>query len=142
MYIPSLSFFLSLFIYIYMCVNRLGNYSSRAFSKESVSRPLLDLCLRAALHNSPSGANCQPWTFVVVETKEMKRQVREIVEAEEKVNYERRMNERWKEDLSPLGTTWEKPYLEDAPALVIVFKQTHGGLLISTYKYMREYIYK
>mgnify|MGYP003644747747 CR=1 FL=1 len=72
----------------------------------------------------------------------MKRQAREIVEAEEKVNYERRMNERWKEDLSPLGTTWEKPYLEDAPALVIVFKQTHGGLLISTYKYMREYIYK
>ena len=56
----------------------------------------------------------------------MKSKVREIIEAEERVNYEKRMGAQWTTDLKPLKTTWEKPYLTEAPALVLLFKQIHG----------------
>ena len=56
----------------------------------------------------------------------MKSKAREIIEAEERVNYEKRMGAQWTTDLKPLKTTWEKPYLTEAPALVLLFKQIHG----------------
>lgn len=58
----------------------------------------------------------------------VKEEIRDIVEAEERVNYEKRMGKQWTTDLKPLQTNWEKPYLTTAPALVLLFKQTFGNL--------------
>jgi nitroreductase len=80
----------------------------------------------ATAGTAPSGANQQPWTFVVVSNPQMKQRIREAAEAEEKENYERRMSDEWLEVLAPLGTDWHKPHLEDAPYLIIVFRQAYG----------------
>lgn len=99
--------------------------SVRHFSEEDVPDEVLDLCIRAA-GSAPSGAHRQPWTFVVVRDPEIKRRIREAAEAEEKETYERRLTEEWREALEPLGTDWHKPFLETAPALILVFRQTYG----------------
>ncbi len=75
---------------------------------------------------APSGAHKQPWTFCLVSDPTIKRRIREAAEEEEKISYADRMPDQWKSDLKPLGTTWEKPFLEDAPYLIIVFKQSYG----------------
>lgn len=67
--------------------------------------------------------------FVVVSDADMKRQIREIVEEEEEINYRKRMGSQWLEDVERLATTWQKPYLETAPYIVVVFKQVHGFTL-------------
>lgn len=74
---------------------------------------------------APSGANKQPWTFCAVSNAEMKRLIREAAEIEEQENYSGRMSERWLKDLAHLGTDEVKPFLEDAPWLIIVFKRVH-----------------
>jgi iodotyrosine deiodinase len=71
---------------------------------------------------APSGANRQPWRFVVVSDPEVKREIRAAAEAEEKESYERRMPGEWLEALAPLGTDWHKPFLEIAPYLIAVFR--------------------
>lgn len=80
----------------------------------------------ATAMTAPSGANQQPWTFVVISDRSLKKQIRIAAEAEEKESYERRMSDEWLEALAPLGTTWQKPHLEDAPYLIVVFKQSYG----------------
>jgi nitroreductase len=75
---------------------------------------------------APSGAHKQPWTFCLVSDPAIKRKIRHAAEEEEKISYTSRMPDSWKDDLKPLGTNWEKPFLEDAPYLIIVFKQTFG----------------
>ncbi len=75
---------------------------------------------------SPSGAHTEPWTFVVVSNPEVKKEIRQIIEAEEEINYRKRMSSTWLEDLQKLKTDWSKPYLEKAPYIVILFKQSHG----------------
>lgn len=75
---------------------------------------------------SPSGAHTEPWTFVVVKDKALKATIREIVEEEEKLNYARRMGEKWLKDLEFVKTTWSKPYLNSAPYLILIFKQVYG----------------
>lgn len=80
----------------------------------------------ATAATAPSGANQQPWTFVVVSNPEIKRKIREAAEIEEKESYERRMSDEWLAALEPLGTDWHKPHLEDAPYLIVVFKQAFG----------------
>mgnify|MGYP006279559547 CR=1 FL=1 len=80
---------------------------------------------------APSGANKQPWTFVVVTDPELKSQIRAEAEETEREFYEKRASEQWLEDLAHLGTSPEKPYLEKAPALIAVFAQARpedGGL--------------
>jgi nitroreductase len=93
----------------------------RHFSREPVARPLVESLLRTAA-SAPSGANQQPWRFVVVSDPEIKRRIREAAEAEERENYDRRFPEVWKRHLEPLGTDWHKPFLEDAPYLIVVFR--------------------
>ncbi len=93
----------------------------RDFSDEPVPRTLVENAIRAA-SLAPSGANRQPWRFVVVADPALKREIRMAAEAEEKDSYERRMPEEWLEALSPLGTDWHKPFLETAPYLVAVFR--------------------
>ncbi len=93
----------------------------REFSPEPVAFALVENAIRAAAL-APSGANRQPWRFVVVSDPEIKHQIRAAAEAEEKASYERRMPEEWLEALAPLGTDWHKPFLELAPYLVVVFR--------------------
>jgi len=100
--------------------------SVREFSDRPVPREMLDLAIRAA-STAPSGAHMQPWTFVVTGDAEVKRQIRVAAEMEERENYEGgRLPPHWREDLAPLGTDWEKPFLETVPWIVVVFEQRFG----------------
>ncbi len=102
--------------------------SVRQFSSEPVPRELVVGAIAAAA-TAPSGAHRQPWRFVLIGDQSTKQQIREAAEAEERVNYEGgRLPEDWQEALAPLGTSWEKPYLEQAPWLVIVFEERYGVL--------------
>lgn len=98
--------------------------SVRAFSSEPVSPHLVDLAIETA-NSAPSGANMQPWTFVVVRDPEVKRRIREAAEEEERKNYSGRMTEEWIRALEPLGTDWRKEFLEVAPLLIVVFRQDY-----------------
>lgn len=97
----------------------------RDFSPEPVPFELIENAIRTA-GTAPSGANQQPWTFVVVSNPDIKRQIRLAAEAEEKQSYEGRMSAEWLAALAPLGTDWHKPHLETAPYLIVVFRQAYG----------------
>ncbi|XP_078734930.1 iodotyrosine deiodinase 1 [Lampetra fluviatilis] len=101
--------------------------SVRHFSAEPVPLAVIRNVVRTA-GSSPSGAHTEPWTFVVVRDAATKRRVRLAVEAEEEVNYRRRMGARWVSDVRRLShsLSWQKPYLETAPYLIVVFKQVYG----------------
>ncbi|MBK9333674.1 MAG: nitroreductase family protein [Ignavibacteria bacterium] len=95
--------------------------SIRHFSPETFDISLLELAVKTA-GTAPSGANKQPWKFIIVESPDIKREIRIAAEKEEKESYERRMPESWLGDLAPLGTDWHKEFLEIAPYLIVVFK--------------------
>ena len=99
--------------------------SVRHFSDRPVPREIIEDCLRAA-NTAPSGANMQPWHFVVVGDPAVKRQIREAAEKEEREFYARRASEKWLEALTPLGTDEHKPFLETAPYLIVIFSQRYG----------------
>ncbi len=94
----------------------------RDFSAEPVPREIIEQCLLAA-GSAPSGANRQPWHFCVVSNRNLKRQIREGAEEEEREFYERRAPTDWLEALAPLGTNADKPFLETAPYLIVIFAQ-------------------
>lgn len=98
--------------------------SIRDFSDKPVDISVIENCINAA-STAPSGANKQPWTFCVVSNPEIKRQIREAAEKEEYESYTNRMSERWLKDLEQFETNWEKPFLEIAPYLIIVFKRVY-----------------
>jgi iodotyrosine deiodinase len=97
----------------------------RHFSTQPVPFELVENAIATA-GTAPSGAHQQPWTFVVVSDTDVKRQIREAAEAEERRSYESRMPDEWLEALRPLGTDWRKPHIEDAPYVVVVFEQAYG----------------
>ena len=100
--------------------------SVRAFSPDPVPRELIEIAIRTA-STAPSGAHRQPWKFVVVGDPGLKREIRAAAEAEEYESYVGgRMPEEWLEALAPLGTGWEKPFLETAPWIVVVFEELYG----------------
>ena len=99
----------------------------RHFSSRPVPRAIIDDCLRAAT-TAPSGANLQPWHFVVVGDPTAKRQIREAAEEEERHFYRHRAPREWLDALAPLGTDEHKPFLEHAPWLIAIFAQKHGRL--------------
>ncbi|MCC6368492.1 MAG: nitroreductase family protein [Bryobacterales bacterium] len=99
--------------------------SVRAFSPEPVPMELIENAIRVAAL-APSGANQQPWRFVVVKDAELKRQIREAAEAEERANYERRFPDEWLQALEPFGTDWQKEFLETAPYLIVLFRIDYG----------------
>ncbi len=99
--------------------------SVRHFAPDPVPLDVIERCVLAA-GTAPSGAHKQPWTFALVTDPERKRAIREAAEEEERENYGGRMNEEWLEDLAPLGTDAHKPFLETAPALLILFRQAWG----------------
>lgn len=97
----------------------------REFARKPVPIELIENAIATA-GTAPSGANQQPWTFVVVQDAHIKQQIRQAAEVEEKESYEHRMSEEWLQALAPLGTDWHKPHLEDAPYLIVVFRQSYG----------------
>jgi nitroreductase len=99
----------------------------REFSARAVPRDLIETALLAA-GTAPSGANLQPWHFVVVGAADVKRNIRIAAEAEEKEFYEHRASAEWLAALAPLGTDTNKPFLETAPWLIAVFLQKYGRL--------------
>ena len=99
----------------------------RDFSGRPVPRDIIETALKAA-NTAPSGANLQPWHFVVVSGAETKRKIREAAEVEEREFYEHRASEEWLAALEPLGTDSNKPFLETAPYLIAVFLQKFGFL--------------
>ena len=97
----------------------------RHFSSDPVPFELIENAVRCA-GLAPSGANQQPWRFVIVSDAQIKRQIREAAEAEERENYEHRFPQEWLDALSTLGTDWHKEFLEVAPYLIVVFRIDYG----------------
>jgi nitroreductase len=97
----------------------------RDFSPRPVPRALIEAAVMTA-SSAPSGANQQPWTFACVSDPTLKARIRAAAEAEERAFYAGRAGTEWLDALAPLGTTWEKPFLETAPWLIVVFAQRHG----------------
>jgi iodotyrosine deiodinase len=97
----------------------------RDFSDRPIPPGVLEDCLRAA-GTAPSGANLQPWEFVVVTDPAVRQVIRVEAEKEEREFYERRAPAEWLEALAPLGTDAAKPFLETAPALIVIFGRKHG----------------
>ncbi len=99
----------------------------RQFSNRPVPHEIIEQCVRAAA-TAPSGANLQPWHFVVVRNQAAKRQIRIAAEQEELEFYNRRAPKEWLDALAPLGTDEHKPFLELAPYLIAVFVERYGLL--------------
>lgn len=99
--------------------------SVREFSSDPLPAGVLEAAIEAAAA-APSGANLQPWKFVIVRDPELKRRIRSAAEEEERENYGGRMPEEWLRALAPLQTGWRKEFLEIAPALIVAFKEDYG----------------
>lgn len=96
--------------------------SVRDFSDKPVPREVMENIIMAA-STAPSGAHKQPWTFCLLSKTELRSEIRRLAEEEEKRSYQGRMSEQWLKDLEPLGTNWEKPFIEIAPWIIVVFKR-------------------
>lgn len=109
--------------------------SVRDFSPDLVPIDVLQALVETAAQ-APSGANRQPWRFVVVTDAETKRRIQEGAEKEERESYEHRMPSAWLAALAPLGTDWRKPFLSVAPALIVVFRKDYeviDGVRLNAY---------
>lgn len=96
----------------------------REFSKETFDKKIIENIIKTA-STAPSGAHKQPWTFCIVSNANIKKQIREAAEKEEFESYHGRMSSEWLKDLEPIGTDWQKPFLETAPYLIIIFKRIY-----------------
>ena len=99
----------------------------RSFSDDPVPRSIIEAAIQAA-GTAPNGANHQPWHFTAVSSPEIKRAIREAAEAEERAFYDGKASEEWLSALAQLGTDADKPFLETAPWLIVVFAQRKGGI--------------
>lgn len=97
----------------------------RDFSKKNVDREVIENCIRAA-GTAPSGANLQPWHFVAVSDKAVKKEIRIAAEKEEHEFYHGRASKEWLQDLEPFETSEHKPFLEKAPWLIAVFEKRYS----------------
>ena len=98
----------------------------RHFANDPVPRAIIETAIEVA-GSAPSGANHQPWHFAAVSSAEVKQAIRQAAEKEERAFYGGKGGEDWLGAVAPLGTGWEKPFLEDAPWLIVVFAQRKGG---------------
>lgn len=99
--------------------------SLRHFSNKPIPEGVIENIIKTA-STAPSGAHKQPWFFAVITSSEMKKKIRTAAEKEEYENYHGRMSDEWLKDLEKFDTNWEKPFLEIAPALIVVFKKTYA----------------
>ena len=109
----------------WLYLEALKRRSVREFSKKNVPLAVLKNLIKTAT-SAPSGANKQPWHFVIIKSKKLKKKIRIAAEKEEMAFYNRRATKEWKKDLDPFNVTWEKPFLEDAPSLIVVFKKIYN----------------
>lgn len=107
------------------CADMRRRRTVREFSDRPVPLEIIERCLLAAA-SAPSGANMQPWHFVVVSDPAIKKQIRAAAEEEERAFYEGRAPDEWLEALAALGTDAHKPFLETAPYLIVIFSQSYG----------------
>lgn len=98
--------------------------TTRELSDEEIPLEVLENLILSA-GTSPSGANLQPWTFALVRNKELKKEIRKQAEEVEKKSYEEQFSKEKLDDLKFTGLNWEKPFLENAPALIVVFKHKY-----------------
>ena len=96
----------------------------REFSDRIVPIDIINNCIKTAA-SAPSGANKQPWQFVVVRDSGIKTKIREAAEKEEKEFYGHRATKEWLEDLNQFGTDWHKPFLDIAPYLIVIFRKIY-----------------
>lgn len=96
----------------------------RDFSDREVPREVIKNILMSA-STAPSGAHKQPWTFCAVSNSELKSIIRKAAEEEEYKNYHGRMSEEWIKDLFPFGTDWNKPFIDIAPWVIIIFRKSY-----------------
>ena len=106
-------------------LDALKRRSVREFSNRNVPLSVLKTLIKTAT-SAPSGANKQPWHFVIIKSKKIKKEIRIAAEKEERAFYNYRATKEWKKDLDPFNVTWEKPFLEDAPSLIVVFKKIYN----------------
>ena len=99
----------------------------REFSDKNVPMGIIKNIIKAA-SSAPSGANKQPWHFVIVRDSALKKKIRIAAEKEEKEFYNNRAPDSWLEDLNQFNTDWNKPFLEKAPVLIVVFRQSYADL--------------
>lgn len=107
-----------------LCDSLVKRRSIRAFSDEPVDRAIIEHIIMTA-GSAPSGANKQPWTFCAISDPAIKKQIRDAAEKEEYQNYHGRMSDDWLDDLKKFGTDWNKPFIEDAPWLIVMFKKLY-----------------
>ena len=100
----------------------------RDFSAKPITKEIIENCIKSA-GTAPSGANLQPWHFVVVSDPEIKNKIRIAAEEEEKEFYSNRAPKEWLEALEPLGTDENKPFLEIAPYLIAIFSKSYDLFL-------------
>lgn len=96
----------------------------RDFSDKDVPKEVIENIILTA-STAPSGAHKQPWTFCVISNKDLKAKIRKMAEEEEYKSYNSRMPDEWLEALAPLGTDWNKPFIDIAPWIIIVFKKSY-----------------
>ncbi|MCK5402011.1 MAG: nitroreductase family protein [Flavobacteriaceae bacterium] len=98
--------------------------SVREYSNKTVPKEVIENIIKAA-STAPSGAHKQPWTFCAISNPKLKSRIRLAAEVEERKTYAKRMSDRWRKDLAPLGTDTNKPFIEDAPWIIIAFKRVY-----------------
>lgn len=96
--------------------------SLRMFSDKKVPLEVMQNVIKTA-GTAPSGAHKQPWTFCLISNPQLKREIRKAAEKEEYESYHGRMSEQWLRDLEKFDTDWNKPYIETAPWIIVVFKK-------------------
>lgn len=110
--------------------------SVRDFSDRYIPPKIIEDCLQAAAA-APSGANCQPWHFCIVSDRDIKRKIRLEAEKAERDFYTKKAPQKWLDDLRPLGTNYQKPFLQIAPYLIVVFSQRYriaeSGQILKNY---------
>ena len=124
----------------------LAHFRNRLLKRRSTRRFKSDLAVPLNLitsaieiaHSGPSGANRQPWHFVVVSNPDLKAKIRDLSEIEEKELYSSRASESFLEALKPIGTNWEKPHLTEASHLIVVFSLSHSQ--VGTKKIANYYV--
>ena len=99
----------------------------REFSRENIPESVIKNALKIAA-SAPSGANKQPWHFVIVKDSDLKKKIRVAAEKEEKAFYGHRAPDSWLQDLNQFKIDWNKPFLEEAPVLIVVFRQSYTNL--------------
>lgn len=98
--------------------------SVRKFSNEDIPKEVIENIIRTA-STAPSGAHKQPWSFCAVSNRDIKTKIRAAAEQEERESYDNRMSDRWLKDLAPLATDMNKPFLEEAPWVIVAFKRAY-----------------